>query len=73
VMRGIVLAAADELSLPVEVTDLHAADLEEADEVFLTNAITGVRPVGAVVDVRRYEAPGAVTRALLERTARTGE
>jgi 4-amino-4-deoxychorismate lyase len=72
-MRGIVLAAAEELSVPVEVTDLDAADLEDVEEVFLTNAITGVRPVGEVVGIRRYEAPGAVTRALLERTARTGE
>jgi 4-amino-4-deoxychorismate lyase len=73
VMRGIVLAVAGQLSVPIEVTDLVAADLEGADEVFLTNAITGVRPVGEVVGIKRYESPGDVTRTLLERTARTGE
>ena len=73
VMRAIVLDAAMELGLPAEVTDLDAADLEDAEEMFLTNAITGVRPVGEVVGIRRYDAPGVVTRALLERTARAGE
>ena len=73
VMRGIVLAAAQELALPTEVTDLDAADLEDAEEMFLTNAITGVRPVGEVIGIRRYDAAGVVTRALLEQTARAGE
>ena len=70
VMRGVVLAAAGELSITTEVCDLDVGDLTEADEVFLTNAITGVRPVGEVAGVRRYAAPGEVTRALLERTTR---
>jgi branched-subunit amino acid aminotransferase/4-amino-4-deoxychorismate lyase len=47
------------------------ADLATADELFLTNAITGVRPVGEVLGVRRYAAPGELTRVLLERTSRT--
>jgi branched-subunit amino acid aminotransferase/4-amino-4-deoxychorismate lyase len=72
-MRGVVLAAARELSITTEICDLDVADLTDADEVFLTNAITGVRSVGEVVGVRRYAAPGAVTRALLERTTRAGE
>jgi 4-amino-4-deoxychorismate lyase len=70
VMRSVVLAAARDLSLPVEVRDVDTADLEEAGEVFLTNAITGVRPVGEVRGVRRYEAPGEVSRLLLEQTTR---
>lgn len=72
VMRGLVLEAARELGLPVEVTDLRVADLAAADEVFLTNAITGVRPVGEVLGVRRYTPPGDTTRALLEATSRAG-
>jgi branched-subunit amino acid aminotransferase/4-amino-4-deoxychorismate lyase len=47
-------------------------DLGAADEVFLTNAITGVRPVGEILGMRRYAAPGDATRALLERTSRAG-
>jgi 4-amino-4-deoxychorismate lyase len=72
VMRGLVLEAARELSLPAEVVDLRAADLDGADEVFLNNAITGVRAVGEVLGLRRYSAPGPVTRVLLEATSRAG-
>jgi 4-amino-4-deoxychorismate lyase len=72
VMRGLVLAAARELAIPHEVTDFPASRLYEAEEVFLTNAITGVRPVGEVVGLRRFAAPGAVTSALLGWTARAG-
>lgn len=70
VMRSVVLAAARELALVAEVRDVDAADLEDAGEVFLTNAITGVRPVGEVQGIHRYAAPGEVTRLLLEHTTR---
>jgi 4-amino-4-deoxychorismate lyase len=70
VMRGLVLAAARELAIETEVRDVHAGDLAEAEEVFLTNAITGVRPVGEILGVRRYAAQGEVTRVLLEKTVR---
>jgi 4-amino-4-deoxychorismate lyase len=72
VMRGLVLAGARDLAIAHEVADLPASRLAEAEEVFLTNAITGVRPVGEVVGQRRYDAPGPVSRALLEWTARAG-
>ena len=72
VMRGVVLAAARELAIATEVGDLFVADFGTADEVFLTNAITGVRPVGEILGLRRYVAPGDITRALLEQTARAG-
>jgi len=72
VMRGIVLAAAREFAIATQVRDVVPADLAAADEVFLTNAITGVRPVGEILGVRRYAAPGEVARALLERTTRAG-
>jgi 4-amino-4-deoxychorismate lyase len=71
VMRGVVLDAARELAIDVEISDVFTADLATADELFLTNAITGVRPVGEVLGVRRYAAPGELTRVLLERTSRT--
>jgi 4-amino-4-deoxychorismate lyase len=72
VMRGLVLAAARELGIDAETVDVRSDDLAVADEVFLTNAITGVRPVGEILGVRRYAAPGDVTRALIERTTRAG-
>jgi branched-subunit amino acid aminotransferase/4-amino-4-deoxychorismate lyase len=71
-MRGIVLAAARELGIFSEVRDVRQLELAEADEVFLTNAITGVRPVGEILGVRRYAVPGEVTRRLLEHTSRAG-
>lgn len=70
VMRGRVLEAARELGIDAEVIDVRPEDLAAADEVFLTNAITGVRPVGEVLGVRRYGGAGEVTRALLELTTR---
>jgi 4-amino-4-deoxychorismate lyase len=69
VMRGLVLEAAHELAIETVVGDVFPADLAEADELFLTNAITGVRPVGELLGVRRYGVPGEITRVLLERTA----
>jgi 4-amino-4-deoxychorismate lyase len=73
VMRGVVLEAARELAIMTEVTDVRLEDFEQADEVFLTNAITGVRPVGEILGVRRYAAAGEVTRVLLDWTARAAE
>jgi len=72
VMRGVVLAAAREAGIDNEILDVRLVDFSAADEVFLTNAITGVRPVGEILGLRRYAAPGDVTRILLERTARAG-
>jgi 4-amino-4-deoxychorismate lyase len=72
VMRGVVLAAAREAGIDSEILDVRLVDFSAADEVFLTNAITGVRPVGEILGLRRYTAPGDVTRILLERTARAG-
>jgi len=72
VMRGVVLAAAREAGIDSEILDVRLVDFSAADEVFLTNAITGVRPVGEILGLRRYAAPGDVTRILLERTARAG-
>jgi len=72
VMRGVVLAAAREAGIDTEILDVRLVDFSAADEVFLTNAITGVRPVGEILGLRRYAAPGDVTRILLERTARAG-
>ena len=70
VMRGLVLAGSRELAIETEVRDVQQDDLATASEVFLTNAITGVRPVGSVEGLGRYAAPGEITRALAEWTSR---
>ncbi len=45
VMRGVVLAEASRAGIPCKEADLQRADVEAADELFLTNALTGLRPV----------------------------
>jgi 4-amino-4-deoxychorismate lyase len=52
IMREVVLRAAAQLGIAVEVVDLTIADLERADELFLTNSVRGIRPVGCVDGLR---------------------
>ena len=66
VMRQVVLAAARELGAPAEVEDLRPESLDVAEEVFVTNAVIGIRPVGELMGVRQWPV-GEVTRALMAR------
>lgn len=43
VMRAVVIGLAQDLFIPVHETTISPLDLEDADEVFLTNAIQGIR------------------------------
>ncbi len=61
VMRSQVLRAAAELGIPCSEEPLWPHDLEEADEVFLTNAVRGLRPV-AELQERRWESVAVATR-----------
>jgi 4-amino-4-deoxychorismate lyase len=63
VMRRVVLETARELGLEALETDLALADLQTADELFVTNALIGIWPV-AWLDEQRFE-PGATTRQLM--------
>jgi 4-amino-4-deoxychorismate lyase len=67
VMRAAVLSAAQQLGLPAEEEELGAQDLARASEIFLTNALIGLRPVCEVAG--RAVAPGPITRALQEALA----
>jgi 4-amino-4-deoxychorismate lyase len=51
VMRSQVLRAADQLGLPAEEAPLWPQDLEAASEVFVTNAVHGIRSVFALGDL----------------------
>jgi 4-amino-4-deoxychorismate lyase len=62
VMRGQVLRVASQLGIAVRETRLQPDDLVAADEVFLTNAVRGVRPLVAL-GARRWNV-GAVTLQL---------
>jgi 4-amino-4-deoxychorismate lyase len=67
IMRAAVLRAARELGIAAGEAALAAADLARAQEVFLTSALIGVRPVRELDG--RALAPGPVTRALQQALA----
>lgn len=62
VMRDAVLGIAREASIPVLERDLGAADLDEAEDAFLTNALWGLWPIGRLVG--RPLVQGALSRRL---------
>ena len=67
IMRGLVLEIASAAGISAQERRLDAAELETAEELFLTNAVNGIRPVRELAGVRR--ARGPVTRLLQERLA----
>jgi len=54
VMREVVLRTAAQLGIATEILDLTVTDLESADELFLTNSVRGIRPVGRVDGMREF-------------------
>jgi branched-chain amino acid aminotransferase len=66
VMRAVVLEMAEGVGLSPREGDVTAADLDAADELFLTNSVRGIVPVGRTAS-RTFEAPGPRTRRLMDR------
>lgn len=64
-MRDKVLAAAAAAGLNAAIGPGSWAELEGADEAFVTNSVIGLWPL-ASLDARTWTAPGPVTRALME-------
>lgn len=64
VMRSVVLREAARAQCPIEERVLLRADLDAAQEIFLTNARIGIWPVRALEE--RTFTPGPVTRRLQE-------
>lgn len=62
VMRQVVLEAAAECAIRTEERVLGRADVEAAEEIFLTNALVGIRAVGELAG--RTLAVGSLTRRL---------
>jgi 4-amino-4-deoxychorismate lyase len=62
VMRAEVLSQARSQGLAVDIRDLHMADLEKADEVFLCNSVYGIWPVRSFVQLNWPAGP--LTRKL---------
>jgi 4-amino-4-deoxychorismate lyase len=72
VMRAEVLAAAAAAGIRSEERVLDVKDLRRAQELFLTSALIGIRPVRAIAD--RPLVPGPVTRQLqAQLAARLGD
>jgi 4-amino-4-deoxychorismate lyase len=67
IMRALILEEAAQESIPIVECRLEAAALEQARELFLSNALWGVRPVRALEGVRLE--PGELTRRLQQRIA----
>lgn len=74
ILRGVVLERAACSGVVARVEDLGPPDLQNADEIFLTNAVRGIMPVrmsgylppddSPFLPTRDYEAPGPITRQL---------
>ncbi len=62
VMRAVVLSLCRQLAVPVQECTLDAAELRQAEEIFLTNARIGILPV-AMLDERGLSV-GPITRRL---------
>jgi 4-amino-4-deoxychorismate lyase len=67
-MRTVVMELAGSLGLAVSVNELQPADVEQADELFLTNSLIGVWPVIGLGN--RMWRTGQVTRQLQERLSK---
>jgi 4-amino-4-deoxychorismate lyase len=67
VMRALILEIAPAAGIVAQERRLESADLAAAEELFLTNAVSGIRPVRELEGVRRTCGP--VTRLLQVRLA----
>ncbi|QSA97395.1 aminodeoxychorismate lyase [Methylococcus sp. EFPC2] len=63
VMRGVVIRLATALHVPVAETRLGLEEIYDADELFLTNSVTRIRPIGRF-ESRDYR-PGPLTGRLI--------
>jgi 4-amino-4-deoxychorismate lyase len=71
IMRRVVMEAAPRLGLHVAERDLTPMDLEQADELFVTNALIGIWPV---TDFDQHVLPrGAATSRLMDRLGYGGD
>lgn len=70
IVRSVVMDVAGELGIDVVRRDLERHDLRGADEVFVCNALIGVRPVCEWIGETQYPA-GPITAALQSAVERT--
>ena len=70
VMRRVILQQAHEAGIESREVSLAKAEVLDADEVFVSNALTGIRPVSQLGE--RHWKPGPVTCELAARLAKNG-
>jgi branched-subunit amino acid aminotransferase/4-amino-4-deoxychorismate lyase len=66
IMRGLVLELAAEVGLDVRERSVAGVDLDAAEEIFLTNSVRGIVPVGRMPQ-RTFAVPGPATLRLRTR------
>lgn len=71
VMRHALLAEAERLAIPYQITDISLVQLQQADELFLCNSVYGIWPVRAFADLSWPVGPltrklQGIARALLD-------
>ncbi len=64
IMRQTVMQVAREVKIPVVEKKFRLRELQQADEVFLTNVVRGIQPVGQLDQHRYPETPGPMTQFL---------
>lgn len=64
--RDLILEMAREINMKVEVTDLAIKELQDADEIFITNAPRGIVPVRRIDESSPKKAPGSITQTLMQ-------
>lgn len=62
VMRAEVMAMARDLGISVDTAEIHPEELLQVDEIFMTNSLIGIWPVGHFLD--RDFMPGELTQGL---------
>ena len=61
VMRSEIIGQSNELQIPVEEKNLSLEDLNNADEVFLSNSIIGIWPISSINDKKMVKLAGSET------------
>ncbi|MFO0956666.1 MAG: aminotransferase class IV [Isosphaeraceae bacterium] len=69
IQRALVIELAEMEGLIIRERNVYPADVDRADEVFLTNSVRGIVPVGHTAG-GPIRAPGTLTESLLQAYAR---
>jgi len=66
VTRGLVLELAAAQQIPIDERNVHPDELLQCDECFITSTTKAIIPVNQISDTRLADAPGDVTKQLMD-------